>query len=202
MNTLLRKSNSLINRILAMDAETGSLLKKHDGRVLALAITGTRHHFYITIINGGVCISDVCTHEPDVTVRGTPQQFMAFIHGMSDGRSPAASSIEIAGDIGLAQELQSLMKHLEPDWEEYLSHWLGDTPARKLANLIRQSGRYFADVHNTLRDDISEYLRFEAEILPDRSELEEFNAEVDILRDDVERLRLRIDRLQSPGKES
>lgn len=197
----MQKCNVLINRILAMDTESVSALEKYDGRILAIEVTGTRYHFHVTIVDGGIDLSDASTPEPDVTVRGTPSEFMAFLRGMPEGGS-AAATIEIAGDIGLAQELQALVKRLEPDWEEYLSQWLGDTPARKLANLIRESSRYFTDARQTLSADISEYLRYEAEVLPDRTELDEFNAAVDTLRNDAERLRVRIDRLRASGKSS
>lgn len=199
MNTILRKGNSFINRILAMDAESTSELEKHNGRILAIEITGTGYHFHIRIVDGGVNITEASVHEPDVTVRGTPSEFMAFLRDMPEGRSRAAS-IEIAGDIGLAQELQGLIKRLEPDWEDYLSQWVGDTPARKLANLFRESRHYLAHARQTLRADVSEYLRYEAEVLPDRTEMDEFNAGVDTLRDDVERLRIRIERVS--GKDS
>lgn len=201
MESLIQKSNALINRILAMDTESTSALEKYNGRTLAVEVTGTRYHFHITIVDGGVDITDASAHEPDVTVRGTPSEFMAFLRNLSEGGS-AAAAIEIAGDVGLAQELQTLIRYLEPDWEEYLSQWLGDTPARKLANLIRESSRYLMDARHTLSDDISEYLRYEAEVLPDRTEVDEFNTAVDTLRDDVERLRVRINRLQSSGKSS
>lgn len=199
MESVIQKSSVLINRILAMDTETASALQKYSGRTLAVAVTGTRYHFYITIVDEGIAVSDDATLEPDVTVRGTPSEFMAFLRRMPDGGS-AAATIEIAGDIGLAQELQALIRRLEPDWEEYLSGWLGDTPARKLANLARQSARFFAETRRTVNADISEYLRYETEVLPERAELDEFNADVDTLRNDVERLRVRIDRLRFPGK--
>jgi ubiquinone biosynthesis protein UbiJ len=44
--------------------------------------------------------------------------------------------------------------------------------------------------------DISEYLRYEKNILPDKDEVEEYIAAVDVLRNDAERLQLRMARLQ------
>lgn len=194
-------ANIFINRILAMDAETASMLEKYNGRVLAVEFTDTRFRFYAAIEGGGVHITDTSAVTPDVTVRGTPAEFMAFLRMFPGGGSPAAV-IEITGDVGLAQDIQGLARRLEPDWEESLSQWLGDTPARKLANLIRRSRRYLAYSGTTLATDISEYLRYETEILPERSEVNEFNDDVDALRHDVERLKVRIARLRSPGASS
>jgi ubiquinone biosynthesis protein UbiJ len=44
-------------------------------------------------------------------------------------------------------------------------------------------------------DNLSEYLRFEIELLPDRLLVNEFNNGVDAVRDDTERLQQRIARL-------
>jgi ubiquinone biosynthesis protein UbiJ len=89
------------------------------------------------------------------------------------------------------------MRRLDLDWEEELSRWLGDSLARKLGNLGRRSARVARESVQTLAMDLSEYLRFEKQALPDRTEVDEFNADVDTLRNDVERLKARINRLQA-----
>lgn len=199
METILEKFSILINRVLELDEETVDALAQYQGRRLAVFISGTGNEIYITIEEYGVELSLVPDAEPDVSIRGTPPEFLAFLRSTSD-RSAARSSLEISGDIALAQEIQAVLRRLDLDWEEYLSEWTGDTLARRLGNLVRQSSRFLQDTGETLRGDISEYLRYEKEILPDRTEVEEFNAAVDTLRDDVERLKLRLDRLQRSGK--
>ncbi|MDX1518967.1 MAG: sterol-binding protein, partial [Gammaproteobacteria bacterium] len=76
-----------------------------------------------------------------------------------------------------------------------------DTAARKLGNLIRANRKWLRETRVNVMADISEYLRFEIEMLPDRLLVDEFNNAVDELRDDTERLQQRVDRLEKrPGQ--
>lgn len=199
MLPLIQKGEAVINRILAMDPEARDELSQYHGRCLAVIVTGTAYAFHVTISDSGIRLESTAETEPDVVVRGTPAEFMAFLRSVPGG-AQASGSIEISGNVRLAQEIQAVLKRLQPDWEEQLSHWIGDSPAHTLGNLARLSARFLADTGETLRADVSEYLIYEKDILPESSELEEFNAAVDTLRNDVERLRVRIDRLQRGGK--
>jgi ubiquinone biosynthesis protein UbiJ len=104
--------------------------------------------------------------------------------------------MEIIGDTGLAQRFQQIIRNLEIDWEEHLSHWFGDMTAHKLVRILTQTSELLKETHRTISMDISEYLRYEKDMLPDREEVEEYIAAVDVLRNDAERLQLRIARLQ------
>ena len=104
--------------------------------------------------------------------------------------------MEISGDANLAQRFQQILRNMEIDWEEHLSHWVGDTAAHKLGRVFKQSRELIKEVHQTVQMDISEYLRYEKNMLPDRDEVAEYIAAVDVLRNDAERLQLRIARLQ------
>ena len=87
------------------------------------------------------------------------------------------------------------MKGFEPDWEETISHWCGDTVARKLGNFVRKTSDAIQKGINTFELDVSEYLRYETEAVPDKQEMNEFFSRVEAIRHDVERLKMRIARL-------
>ena len=107
-----------------------------------------------------------------------------------------AGDVEISGNVGLAQKLQSIFRGMEIDWEEYLSHFVGDIAAHKLGNFLKGMNRFVIASGKTIGMDISEYLRFEKEALLDKTEVDEFNQAVDVLRNDVERLQKRLERLE------
>ena len=109
------------------------------------------------------------------------------------GRS---GTIEITGNIALAQKIIGIIKGLDPDWEEKLSEWVGDSIAHGTGNAIRSTLKVARYAGDTLRDNASEYLRYESGLVPDRVEINDFNSAVDVLRNDVERLKSRISRLQ------
>ena len=103
--------------------------------------------------------------------------------------------MDVSGDITLAQDFQKILHSFEIDWEEQLSHWTGDTAAHKLGRIFRLTRGYLKETQNTIGMNISEYLRYEKDMLPDRDEVQEFIADIDVLRNDAERIRQRIERL-------
>ena len=107
------------------------------------------------------------------------------------------SDMQIIGDIGLAQRFQAIMQNIDIDLEEPLSKWVGDTLAYKIGKFVRGSSRFAVNTSKTLAMDLSEYLRFEIEMLPDDLLVEEFCKDVDVLREDVDRLTQRINKLEA-----
>jgi ubiquinone biosynthesis protein UbiJ len=103
--------------------------------------------------------------------------------------------MQVVGDITLAQDFQKIMKNLDIDLEDPLSKWVGDTLAYQIGQFMRKAGNITFKTVETLMVDISEYLRFEIEMLPDELLVEEFSKEVDLLRNDTELVSKRIDRL-------
>jgi len=182
----------LVNRVLALDEEAHAALAGLAGRTLLVELADTRWRCGVVLTSAGVELFEEPPAEPDVTIRGAPAAFIALVRGGTG----TARRIDISGDVTVAQEVQAILKNLDPDWEEPLSGWVGDTLARKTGNLVRDARRFLSQTSRTLEADISEYLRYEKEVLPDRTEIEEFSAAVDTLRNDAERLKIRIARLQ------
>jgi len=179
-----------------MDEESLAELSAYSGSVVAIEFLNTRTTVYMEITPSGIRLSDQSDVEADVRIRGTPTGLLAYVKAMQQAAPQKTGSIEIAGNIALAQKIQSVIRNLEPDWEEEVSRWLGDTVTRKLGNTLRKSAVWFRQTGDTLKMDISEYLRYEKNVLPDRTETDEFSAEVDTLRNDVERLKIRVQRLR------
>jgi len=184
----------LLNRILQQDEAMLSAIGELTGKVIAMEIIGLNHVIYLQFYAAGITIRKECAGKVDVTIKGRPVTLLVMLFTREENTTPR--DMEIIGDAGLAQRFQSIMKNMEIDWEEYLSHWMGDTLAHKLGNLFRDVREYVKETKNTIGMDISEYLRYEKEILTDQSEVDEFVAAVDFIRNDVERLRQRITRLE------
>ncbi|MEX2354159.1 MAG: SCP2 sterol-binding domain-containing protein, partial [Gammaproteobacteria bacterium] len=193
---LTRRIETLINRLLSMDAEALAGLTKYKGSVVAIDLLNTRTTIYMQITASGITLSNDRDRDADVWIRGTPVELLAYVNAMQQAEPARTGNIEITGNIALAQKVQSVLRNLELDWEEEVSHWLGDTAARKFGNTARQSAAWLKQAGDTVRMDISEYLRYEKEILPDKPELDEFSGSVDTLHNDIERLKVRIHRIR------
>jgi len=194
-NTITKNLEAAINRTLRLDPETFAELTGLAGKVLAFNFANTGMMLYIIPNDQGLHLSRQHTGVVDVTIRGTPVNLLAFVLSSSGSGEGFTGRLEVIGDVGLAQRFQGTIKELDLDWEEYFSHWLGDTLAHKLGNVVRGSARFAKNTRHTLEQDISEYLRYEKEVLPEQDEVSEFITAIDVLRDDAERLKLRIDKL-------
>jgi ubiquinone biosynthesis accessory factor UbiJ len=191
----------IINKALALDEQTREALLKFAGSVVAVVLLNTRQTFYLQITRSGIVMDAPDPVDVDVTIRGTPTQLLAYFMAMQRDEPGRAGTIEITGNIALAQKLIGIVKNIEPDWEEKLSAWTGDSVAHTGGNLLRKTIKLAAHARDTLRQNVSEYLRYESGIVAERAEVNEFIRSVDTLRNDVERLKLRLTRLQSKAGE-
>lgn len=182
--------------MLLLDEESRNALVKYAGSVIAIELGNTRKSFYIHITNSGIELGEPASAVPDVTVRGTPSQLFAYLMAMKRGDPGKSGTIEIVGNIALAQKILGIVRDIDLDWEDKLSEWTGDSIAHSTGNVLRKTYKLFSHAGDTLRTNISEYLRYESDIIADQTEINEFNSAVDELRNDVERLKLRINRIQ------
>lgn len=185
----------LLNRLLHLDDETRQRLVRYAGSLVALDFQNTSQILFIRITAEGLTIVETTDTKPDVTIRGTPGQLFAYLMAMKNDEPGSAGTIEITGNIALAQKLAGIARELDPDWEEQLAVWLGDVPARHTANAVRHFAKNSAYAMKTAGNNMGEYLRHESGLVPAPDEVKRFINAVDVLRNDVERLNLRINRL-------
>lgn len=183
-----------INRILTLDDESRLELLKYAGRVIVVELTNTQQIFHITIISTGISLGEPSVN-PDIIIRGTPGNLLAYFMAMKRDEPGKSGTIEIAGNIALAQKILGIISNLKPEWEEELSRWVGDSVAHGTGNTTRSAIKQVVQAATTLRNNTAEYLLYESDLVPDRQQVDEFNREVDSLRNDVERLKLRMSRL-------
>lgn len=187
----------LINKALSLDEETLYALGKLNGKVIAFEFINTKLIVFLLPKETGLEIKTQYDVKPDVFIKGTPVNFIKMMTASRQGTNALPSDMQLTGDIGLAQNFQSIMQNIDIDLEEPLSKWIGDTLAYKLGKFVRGSSRFAFNTGKTLAMDLSEYLRFEIEMLPDDLLVDEFCKDVDVLRDDVDRLTQRINKLEA-----
>ncbi len=195
--SLLKNLERAVNDILILDEEINKKLTRFDGKTIAIEIVRFNIKIYIRFTGQVIGIDLDCNHAVDVYIKASALTFLFMLLRGSEEQSVSVGDMEVSGDVRLAQEFQSYLKSLDIDWEEYISQCIGDYPAHKIGNLFRSSQKYITDSKSMFEMDISEYLRYEKELLPDQIEIDEFNSAVDIIRNDVERLQQRLKRLDN-----
>jgi ubiquinone biosynthesis accessory factor UbiJ len=184
----------LINKALSLDEETLHSLGKLESKVIAFEFVNTSLTVFLSPSKNGLAMHTAYEQKPDVLIKGTPSNFIKMIASSKKNNASFPADMQIIGDVSLAQQFQGIMQNIEIDLEEPLSKWVGDTMAYQVGKFVRGSRRFVENTGRTLAIDISEYLRFEINMLPDDLLVEEFSKEVDLLRDDVDRFEQRVNK--------
>ena len=199
---MIKSLERLLDNLLLQDPETLDELAGLSGKTIRVELLNTSQPAIDLLIEErGIRIETDHAGDADVLVRGTPLNLLVYLRSPGESRPAVARDLEIRGDLGLAQDFQRLMRRFEVDFEEQAARLLGDTPARKAANVARMSAGFLRQLRNKIELDLGEYALYEKEILPEREEIECFNHSVDELRDDLERLKQRVYKLQVAGSE-
>jgi len=188
---VLDSGEKMVNKLLSLDEETLDALATLEANVVEIDVLNTDIRLFILPSARGLTLASTYEDKVDVSIKGTP----AALLGMITAEKVGAGDVEMIGNVGMAHKLQSILKKMDVDWEEYLSQIIGDIAAHKVGNFLRGMSQLAKASAKTIGLDISEYLRYEKAALLDKSELDEFNHAVDKIRNDVERLQKRVERL-------
>lgn len=182
-----------VNRALKTDPDMLARLAPLAGRVCRIEMTDLGIVLDVAPDANGLRFSSAGSQAPDVTLRGSLPGIARLATG--NERLPASARVEIAGDAELANAFARALRDFDPDWEEELSRYVGDIAAHLIGRTIRAARAWGADARSRLAADMSEYLREEKRLLPDRDETAAFIADVDRLRADADRLAARLEKL-------
>ncbi len=182
------------NQVLALDNESLNDIQNLSGKVILLELLNSELRFFLQPNSDGFHISTLLDTKADVTIRAPASEFMLLFFSQFSNKAPSVN-MEVIGDIGLGQQFQNIMLNLEIDWEEPLSNLIGDTATHKLSKLMRDGKDYSAQRLDSFTMNLSEYLRFESNQLPDQTEVDEFIQQVDAFRNDVDRVEQRINKI-------
>ncbi len=197
LTPILTALTAAIRRYLQLDPHTTTRLRTLAGKVVKMELIGWNIHFYLLPDETGIRLLRDYTGEVDATVRGSPLSLLRMSFARDEKKVQLANSLEITGDVELAQTLSHIIQQCQVDWEEPLSHVTGDVVAHQLGNIVRRARRWFGEVTPNLSQNMTEYLQEEIQLVPPRQEVEDFFSGVHSLRDHVERLAARVERIQS-----
>lgn len=124
----------------------------------------------------------------DATLSGTLSHFIFLMIKGVNTATLTRYPIEMRGNIHSVDLLRDVIMQLQIDWEEKLSHYVGDVIAHRVCALAQNACDASSRAAENLKMQMQEYVHFELKALPTRKQLEVFYSDVDKLRDDVERL--------------
>lgn len=184
-----------LNAYLRLDPGTLRRLAQLSGKVIAVELRGVGLTLFMLPAPERLQVLGHYEGEPDARLCGSPLALLRM--GLSADASAAlfAGEVTISGDVELGQAFKAALDAMEVDWEEHLSHLVGDVLAHQFGNLARSLTGWARRSTTLLEQNLGEYLQEEHRSLPHALEMEAFLAEVDELRNNVERLEARVQRL-------
>jgi len=195
LETLFRPLAALVNRQIRATTPARELCAELDGKVIAIRVKDTGLAMYFCVCPDEIAILGDYTDEPDVAITGTILT-LARLAGLGGEDAIRDGSLELIGDVEIAQSFQKLLSYGKPDIEEELSGVIGDVAAHRLGEIARSVGSWGKEAGSTLRQNITEFLQEERRNVPSRYEVDTFTKRVDALRDDVARVEARLNRLE------
>ena len=191
---LERLLENAINRVVT-DSAAGRFLAPLAGSVIALQLFGPDRLLYLAPTRERIEVTRQARQEPDVTICGGPSAFARTLYPAVVPAWFCNANLTITGNTELVAGLRDLIDSLDPDPEEQLARFMGDTAARKTANILHQLRGWAAAASSSAATSTGEVLREEVRLLTTRPRVERFGAGVERLRDDAEQLAQRIERL-------
>ncbi len=133
------------------------------------------------------------TNDADIRLNGKATEFLSLMgketHSLGD------VDIDVSGKVSVLNQLQSILKGLDIDWEEPLTEVLGVVPGHQVANIIRNAFSWGKTQHGTFVQALPEILTEELQLLPSQTELTHFYNAVDEVSSATQRLQARIQQL-------
>lgn len=203
MRALIEKNlQTLLNHYIQLDPESKTRLEKLENKIVMIELLNINLIFQLIFTKDEILIQSFPLLEPHTTIKGTPLSLLHMSLRPKSRKQFFSDDVSIVGEIELGQKVIELFDSLEIDWEEHLSHWMGDIPAHQVGKIVGKFKRFSTNVREVLLQNINEYTHEEIPLFPAVEEIENFFGEVDALRMSIDRLDSKIARLTNTVNEN
>jgi len=184
-------AGAAVNQILRTDAQIEKRLAPLEGKLLAVEITELPC-FFLRVNKGQVQLLWETNEHPDGTIRTGLFATGQAKTRRSDHLFHDSPTYEILGDPDTAQAVRIFFSGFEPDWEERLAGFVGDTVAYKTGQSVRATAGWARNASHSAMQNFSEYLQEERQVLATRSRVGRHLDEVARLQQGVDALEKRL----------
>lgn len=189
-----------INNYLRLDPVSLQRLSKLTDKVICVRLTDWEGEFFIFPDEDGIQLCAEHHGQVDATIHGKLFAMIRVIKAGANSQAIFANHIQVEGDTALAQELQTIMKQIDIDWEEHLSRLVGDNIAHRIAFGAKQILEYGRDALQKISTSVDAYIFDEKALFPKRDEVEQLYRDIATTRDNIDRAAARFDQL-TKGKD-
>lgn len=186
-----------LNRYLALDPEALRTLSSLNSSVVCIQISDWNTTLYVVFHAHSISLHDHWHKTPTATLRAPLFAFLRTAASSDKKRAALTHQVHVAGDALAAEAVMLWSQSIDIDWEEHLSHLLGDSLAHALGKRSKTLFRILRQTRQSLFESATEYWQNEANLLPTSEEVEDFHRELALCRDHVERLEARLQPIET-----
>ncbi|NBT45770.1 MAG: hypothetical protein EBT06_12840 [Gammaproteobacteria bacterium] len=195
--SLSESLRTLIRHHLTDSPEGREALQRLAGQIIALRLLPFDRVLYLCPTGEDIQFMTEISGTPDVIITGHLPAFLEAARASASKETLKSSELSIEGSLQTAQDVQHLSRVLNIDWQRFLARYLGYRVAGSVLSTLRSGREHVRESFLALETDLSEYLREEVRLLPQKHHTETLFAEIDTLRADTDRLKARLERLES-----
>jgi ubiquinone biosynthesis accessory factor UbiJ len=184
----------LIRRALALDPATRERFAAYSGKRIFVETRSPALSILVSLESDGIHLDTEIGRHPHTTIEAPSFELLKM--ALSGDAHFIGGPVKIGGDVMLVQELHSIARDMDIDWESGISRFFGDTVSYPVSRGLKHLFGFANRVANTFLQNTGEYIREEKELVPVRWEVEEFITDNRDGRADLDRVESRLARLQ------
>lgn len=196
LTLLLPTLEIIINRALKCDPDALSKITSLKNQVIAVNCEDWNMVFYIIPDAHGLQFHKKYSGAVNTHIRGTLNHFLHIFVKGADTQAVFQYPIEINGNTHNVEVLRDAFKNMDIDWEERLSHHLGDAIAHKVCFHFKKAKKIAGKSADNIVDQTKEFIHCEARNLVSNKQAEQFYDDIATLRNDVDRMEARIKKVR------
>jgi ubiquinone biosynthesis protein UbiJ len=170
----------LLNKIIRLDAQLQQRLQPLVGKQLAFEIAELNWRLVLTAQPNGIWLNQ---HQEtvDCAVRTNIGSLSQLTDPAQLTRLIRADELQIDGDLATLQRFSHFFSALEPDWQEYLSGYLGDAPTHQITRMLQHLTRQLRQKLANYDATFTELSQDELQLTPAPAAVAEFSQQVSAL---------------------
>jgi len=168
-----------INKALHYDPATRLALSQLQEKSLAVDFTDLHTSLCLHFDEQVVRVTTY-SENPTTRLRGSVVGLARLV--ISDTATLTEANVEAWGSTALLADVKTIANNIDVDWEDALSHWMGDVVGHQLAQTIRWRLRLLVQHSKSTKRLVQEFLTEELAAIPTQVELQNFSNGVDEIR--------------------
>lgn len=192
LTILLPALEKIVNAALKNDPDALTKIASIKNQVIKIHCEDWKMTFYIVPSENGLQLHQKYFRADNTAITGTLNNFLNLFLKGADTKNLFHYPVEITGNTHNIEVLRDTFQSIDIDWEEKLSHYLGDVLAHKICTKIKKARNAIENSGEKLTEQAAEYIHYEAKNLVSKKQAEQFYKDVAKLRNDVERLESRL----------